>query len=355
MGRTWIRTLNDTPDVDLVAIVDLDEALIASAIAEHGLTGVSTGRSVSEVAAATALDAVVNVTVPAAHHPVNTESLYLGLPVLCEKPITPTVAQALSLAAASEHTGRLVMASQSRRYGPNVATFRECIRAVGGAGTVSTEFFKAPHFGGFREQMPHVLLVDMSIHHFDQARYLLDDDPVAVYCRESNPGWSWFDGASTASAVFEFRSGATFSYTGSWCADGFETSWNGSWRVNGPDGTALWDGETPPDVAFREGVTTGAPALVDDVPDIQGALREFVDSLRTGDAPSGEIRSNILSLAMGEAAVQSAVTGTRVLIEDVIEAARAEALRTEARPELFPLIEKIRIGAPPSQVVASTP
>lgn len=29
--------------------------------------------------------ALVNVTVPAAHHPVNVEAMFAGLPVLCEK------------------------------------------------------------------------------------------------------------------------------------------------------------------------------------------------------------------------------------------------------------------------------
>ena len=32
-------------------------------------------------------------------------------------------------------------------------------------------------------------------------------------------------------------------YTGSWCADGLTTSWNGSWRGSAPDGAVSWDGE----------------------------------------------------------------------------------------------------------------
>ena len=48
----------------------------------------------------------------------------------------------------------------------------------GEVGTVTTEFFKAPRFGGFREQMAYPLLVDMAIHQFDLARDLIQAEAV---------------------------------------------------------------------------------------------------------------------------------------------------------------------------------
>lgn len=56
-----------------------------------------------------------DVTVPAAHHPVTVEAMFAGLPVLCEKPVEPTGAEGLSLAAAAEVSGQLLIISQSRR------------------------------------------------------------------------------------------------------------------------------------------------------------------------------------------------------------------------------------------------
>ncbi|ROR83518.1 Predicted dehydrogenase [Plantibacter flavus] len=343
MGRAWLRTILANPDTELVGVVDLDTALAESAVDEAGLRvgpeGVVVGTSVSVVAEATGADAVVNVTVPAAHHPVNTEALFAGLPVLCEKPIAPTVAQALSLAATAEASGRLLMTSQSRRYYASIAAFREQVATLGRLGTATTEFFKAPHFGGFREEMPHVLLVDMAIHAFDAARYVLGSDPIAVYCEEYNPGWSWFSADAAATAVFEFAGGVRYTYSGSWCADGVETSWNGSWRVNGEHGTAVWDGDSAPQRQLAP--QDGSPSVVEtaelepDVPEeIAGSLVEFVDALRTGRVPSGEVHANVLSLAMVEAAVRSAESGERVVIADVLAQAHAQAIEAEPRDDV---------------------
>jgi predicted dehydrogenase len=326
MGRAWIRTLRDSTDVELVGLVDLDVALAQRAAEEEGVSPLAVGTSVAEVAARAGADAVVNVTVPRAHLPVSSEALLAGLPVLSEKPIAPTVAEALILAATSEASGRLLMTSQSRRYYSSIAAFRDQVAGLGQLGTATVEFAKAPRFGGFRDEMAHVLLLDMAVHAFDAARYVLNRDPVAVYCEEYNPGWSWYAGDAAAVAVFEFTDGMRFTYTGSWCADGLETSWNGEWRVNGAGGTARWDGDDAPEWQARDSSEV-VRAHLEPVPEeIAGSLAEFVDALRTGRVPSGEVHGNVLSLAMVEAAVLSSARGARVQIAQVLEDAYAEAL-----------------------------
>jgi predicted dehydrogenase len=350
MGKHWLRTLTASPDVELVGLVDLNLEGARAALADEGLSGIPVARSLTEIAAETGAQAVVNVTIPIAHHPVNVEALFSGLPVLCEKPVAPTVSQALSLVAAAEASGRLLMISQSRRYYRALAALKRQVAELGDVGVVTTNFFKAPHFGGFREEMDHVLLVDMAIHAFDAARYLLDADPVSVYCEEFNPSWSWYAGNAAASAVFEFAGGARYVYTGSWCSDGQETSWNGDWRVSAARGTATWDGAGTPLVQLAPDATVGSgaasapaePAPVElgpEVPEeIAGSLAEFVSALRTGSVPSGEVHSNVLSLAMVEAAVRSAETGQRVRIADVLEEAHAVAVRDERIEALSPVL-----------------
>jgi predicted dehydrogenase len=199
--------------------------------------------------------------------------------------------------------------------------------ALGRAGSVSTDFHRAPHFGGFREKMAQPLLVDMAIHAFDAARFLLADDPVAVSCQTWNPPWSWYAGDACAAAVFEMTGGARYVYHGSWCSPGAETSWNGEWRVNAERGTAGWDGDHDP---------VGPPV---DRPDdrysgIGGALRVFVEALESGVPPMGEVHGNVLSLAMVEAAADSAGRGRPVLIDDMLARAHDQAVRDERRGDV---------------------
>ena len=202
---------------------------------------------------------------------------------------------------------------------------------LGPIGSVGTVFARAAHFPGFREEMADPLLVDMAIHHFDAARYVLGREPVAVYCEGSNPSWSWYAGNANAVAVFEMDGGSRFVYDGTWCSPGAETSWNASWRVNGEHGTALWDGDDDPTVV---GVTADDLDVPDVGQEIDGALREFASALHTGRSPSGEVHDNLLSLAMVEAAVESSRTGRRIRLDDVLDAAYETALRDEARPEV---------------------
>ncbi|MCU1666142.1 MAG: hypothetical protein QOI36_5813 [Pseudonocardiales bacterium] len=331
MGRAWRDTIEAAPDVELAGIADIDPAAAQSAADELGRPGLPVGTDAVTLAAATGARAVVDATVPEAHHPVTIAALFAGLAVLGEKPVADTVAKALSLAAAAEVTGELFMVSQSRRWNPQLFAFRVMAADLGAIGTLTTEFFRAPRFGGFRERMEHPLLVDMAIHAFDSARFVLGAEPVSAYCEAHNPPWSWYDGAAAATTVFEMEGGIRYTYTGSWCSPGAETSWNGAWRVSGEKGSALWDGDHEP---VLHGDVQRADRERSPHSGIAGSLQVFVEALRTGVAPMGEVHENVLSLAMVEAAVRSAESGQRVLVDDVLAHAHAVALRDERHPDV---------------------
>jgi predicted dehydrogenase len=331
MGRAWLAAVEASAEVELTGIADLDEGVARAAADGLGRPELPVGADVVALARQTGARAVIDVTVPAAHHAVTTAALFAGLPVLGEKPVATTVAEALSLAAASDVTGQLFMVSQSRRWNPQLHRLREMTGRLGAVGTVTTEFFRASHFGGFREQMAYPLLVDMAIHAFDAARFLLGAEPVAVTCRTQNPPWSWYAGDADATAVFEMTGGARYVYTGSWCSPGAETSWNGVWRVSGEHGTALWDGDAEPRLDAAVPAPDGPPSPYSG---IAGALSVFAGALRTGDPPMGEVHENLMSLAMVEAAVESARASATVRLDDVLHRAWETAVRDEARADV---------------------
>jgi predicted dehydrogenase len=328
MGRGWLRNIAGNDDVELVGLVDLDVDLARQAAQDAGHGGAVVGDSLADLDVEA--DAVINVTVPQAHATTTEQALFAGLPVLCEKPIAPTVAGGLQMAAAAQAAGQLLMISQSRRYVNSFAQFRGTVAELGRIGTVSCEFFKAPHFGGFRDAMEHPLLVDMAIHTFDAARALLGSNPVSVYCEEYNPSWSWYDGDAAANALFSFAGGTRFGYQGSWCAPGQETSWNGQWRVSAEAGSACWDGDHEPTVERIDDRQAKIPPSPEAGEYIAGSLVEFVDHLRQGTLPDTEASANVLSLAMVEAAVRSAAERRPVEISEVISDAHQKALAEEA-------------------------
>jgi predicted dehydrogenase len=333
MGRHWLDVIGESTDVRLVGLADLDLATAQSAAADATFAEVEVATTLTELLDRVEADAVINVTIPEAHADVSTTALLSGLAVLCEKPVAHTTSAALSMVAAAEVSGRLLMVSQSRRYWRNLDALRGQVARLGQLGLVECSLFRAPHFGGFREQMPFPLLVDMAIHQFDLARDLIDSEPVWITCESFNPDWSWFAGDAAADVHAKFEDGTRFVFAGSWCSPGLETSWNGSWRISGSAGTALWDGDHEPVAQTEDG--DPIPAVAGTGPEeIAGSLAEFVAALRDGSVPPGEVHSNVMSLAMVEGAVRSAQTRQRVLLDDLLGEAYAQAVAEEKRPEL---------------------
>jgi predicted dehydrogenase len=336
MGRAWLATVTASSEVELVGVADIDLDAARTATAGVGRPDLPIGTDAVVLARQTGAQALINVTIPEAHHAVTTAALFAGLPVLGEKPVAESVSRALSLVAAAEVTGELFMVSQSRRWNPQLATVRAMAARLGAIGTITTDFFRAPHFGGFRDQMAYPLLIDMAIHAFDSARFLLRAEPVSAYCQSYNPSWSWFAGDANATAVFEMETGTRYVFNGSWCSPGAETSWNGVWRVSGENGTVLWNGDDEPVLYAEEGRAEDARSTYDG---IGGALQVFVQALRTGEPPSGEVHENVMSLAMVEAAVQSAESGRAAQLDDVLERAYAQAIRDETRTDVRAALE----------------
>jgi predicted dehydrogenase len=326
MGRAWARNLAANSEAVLAGWIDVRPGGADAAAQELDLRVDWTGTNLEAALATLKPDFVVDVTPPEVHHDVTLSALAHGVPVLGEKPMAASMAQAKAMVAASEAAGKLYMVSQSRRYNPQMTAFRDLIRSkLGGLGILHADFMIGAHFGGFRDEMDHVLLLDMAIHTFDQARYLSGQDPVSVYAEEYNPGWSWYRGAASANALVEMTDGVRFAYRGSWCAEGLATSWDGNWRAVGPVGSASWLNDGTPKaelVTELGGFMAKTKAMEADIPDvkggIEGSLAEFLEALRTGTTPNGECHDNIKSLAMVFAAVESARRGERVAIAEVL-------------------------------------
>jgi predicted dehydrogenase len=275
---------------------------------------------------ATRPDVVFNCTVPEAHTPVALTALAHGCHVLGEKPLADSMENARRMIAAAAQADRILAVIQNRRYDPNIRRLRHFVatQAVGPLTTANSDFLLGAHFGGFRDHMAHVLLLDMAIHTFDAARLVTGADPVSVYCKEWNPAGSWYDRDASAVAIFEMSDGLVYTYRGSWCAEGLNTTWESDWHLIGTTGSVHWDGAT---AITAERVAQGGtfrstlePVAVPEV-DVTGktgghggVIAEFVRCVRTGEQPETRAEDNIKSLAMVFGAIESAESGRVVPI-----------------------------------------
>jgi predicted dehydrogenase len=327
MSKAWLEAARQTAGLDIVGLVDLDADRARARAREFDLANAAIGTDLDAILAQTKPAAVFDVVVPAARRDVALSAFAHHCHLLTEKPLADSPDNARAIIEAARKAGRIHAVVQNRRYVANVRRIRRFLDsgAIGAPTSIHADFFVAPHFGGFREEMRHVLLLDMAIHTFDAARYMVNGEPLSAYCQEWEPANSWYLQGSSAAATFEFGDGKLFTYRGSWCADGFRTSWEGAWRIVGERGSLVWDGfdNLSAEVVrpVREGLLDQVQALVvppldprDQIGGHLGIIQDFVRAVETGTEPETRGSDNFKSLAMVFGAIESAETGRRVAI-----------------------------------------
>jgi predicted dehydrogenase len=326
MSRAWLKAAQEIPGLELAGLVDLVEASARQRAAEFGLARAVVSTDLARTLDSLHPDIVFDCTIPEAHVAVTLEALRHGCHVLGEKPMADSMENAHRMVEAAQKAGKLYAVIQNRRYMAQARRLKAFLQAgrLGPLTTANADFYIGAHFGGFRDEMQHPLLLDMAIHTFDAARFFTGADPVAVYCKEWNPQGSWYAHGASAVAVFEMTGGLVYTYRGSWCAEGLMTSWECEWRFVGPQGTLKWDGQEEmaaqvvtkiggfhaefenlePDPYLSTRNTAGHADLI----------REFVSCVRVGIIPETVCTDNLKSLAMVFGAIESAETGKRVEI-----------------------------------------
>jgi predicted dehydrogenase len=321
-GDVWTRYALRRDDVEIVAFIDADLETARQLRERHELS-CPTSTEIDESLGALDVDIVFNTTPPAAHFEVVRAGLASGCHVFTEKPLAPSLAEARELVALADAHDRSLAVVQNRRYAPQLRSLRAFLdeHAEGAPLFACADFFRPWTLGGFRQQMASPLLVEMAPHTFDQARYLVGTRPVSVACHEFTPADSWLAGRAAAVCTFEFEDGSVFSFRGSWCAEGFETAWDGSWRVTTRRMTVLWDGIAGPRCQARpygadpeEGAAVETPIPVADTAadPHDECLDEMFAALIEGRHPETDAHDNLWTVAMLDGALRSAESGEKV-------------------------------------------
>jgi predicted dehydrogenase len=321
-----------SPTWDLVACVDTSKQALADACGKHGIAEDQCFSSVAEAAAATGANGALVVVPPHLHLPIAVEAFDAGLHVLVEKPLADTLENGSEMVRQADASGRILMVSQNYRYKSAPRAVKQLLEQewLGEPKSTTIEFRKAPHFSlpDLKHGYTHYNLIeDMSIHHFDLIRGILNQEPSAVYASARNPEWSWFAAPPIVNAVIDLEGGGLVQYYGSWVSRGRQTTWDGNWFIECENGQVRWRDNCvavrPEEVyytvyleGFQERNGWMERDLVADAEEERAfTLEEFGRCLAEGREPETCGRDNLRSVALTHAVVDSALTGERRELE----------------------------------------
>lgn len=255
------RNLHD--DVELVGICDVDERRARDTAQRHGIPQAFGDHRV--MLAALRPD-IVSVCTPNAYHAqYAVAALEAGCHVFCEKPIATSLAEAQAMYAAAERAGRVLMVSQTMRWGPQQIAAKQLAQKgtlgeIYYAETAAMRRRGTPQWGQFhiKSASGGGPVYDLGVHILDSLLWIMGNPrvtavsavtyaklarqdeqlltslaasgaPVGVY----NPrpfARAEFDVEDMAAAFIRLETGATIAFKTSWAAN-VPDGWGGTMIV----------------------------------------------------------------------------------------------------------------------------
>jgi predicted dehydrogenase len=211
IGRPHAELIARTGLCDLAAIVEPSDGGREFAARMN----VPWYRDQDALLAAQDVDAAIVATPNQTHLPVSLAFLAKGVPVLVEKPITSTIAEAQELTAASERTGVPVLVGHHRRHNPIIRRARAMI-AEGAVGTLTAAsvlyaFLKPdPYFDLEWRRKPGggPVLINL-IHEIDLIRFVCGE--IASVQAVTSNARRGFEVEDTAAVILRLAGGALVS------------------------------------------------------------------------------------------------------------------------------------------------
>jgi myo-inositol 2-dehydrogenase/D-chiro-inositol 1-dehydrogenase len=212
IGRVHAETLAfRLPEAEIAAITDVNREAAQALAARCGIPKVAA--SAAEIFADPKIEAVLICTSTDTHAGLIVEAAQAGKHIFCEKPVSLSLEKIDSSLAAVEAAGVQLQVGFNRRFDSNFIRVRQAV-ASGEIGTPNLMHIisrdPAPPPLSYLKPSGGIFL-DMMIHDFDMARYLMGDEVEEVYASAGvfvDPGFSDADDFDTALVVLHFRGGA---------------------------------------------------------------------------------------------------------------------------------------------------
>ena len=211
IGRVHAETLAfRLPEAEIAAITDVNLEAARALAARCNIPRVAD--SAAEIFADGKIDAVLICTSTDTHADLIVQAAKAGKHIFCEKPVSLSLEKIDWALAAVAAAGVKLQVGFNRRFDSNFIRVRQAV-AGGEIGAPSLMHIVS------RDPAPPPLtylrpsgglFLDMMIHDFDMARYLLGDEVEEVYTAATaiDPGFAKEEDFDTAVVVLHFKSGA---------------------------------------------------------------------------------------------------------------------------------------------------
>ena len=168
LGRHHARILSSLAGVELVAVVDTNRARAEEIASTNGTRALVDYREIVG-----AVDAVTVAVPTGLHHDIAVPFLSAGIPVLVEKPMAQSVAEADSLIAAARRADVPLAVGHTERFNPAVAAARPLL--------TDPRFIEVHRLGTFPERSLDIDVVfDLMIHDLDVVLSLVNSDVESI-------------------------------------------------------------------------------------------------------------------------------------------------------------------------------
>ena len=327
-----LHAWRDVAGADIVAICDLDEARLEAVGRDFGIE--RRYLDAEDLLAKEQLDFVDIATTVRSHRPLVELAARHGVPVICQKPFAPTMADARAMVSACEAAGVPLMVHENFRWQTPILAVRDEIAG----GSIGQPFWGRVSFRSgfdvFRAQ-PYLatgerfIIEDLGIHSLDIARFLFGDaTAVTARTRRVNPA---IRGEDVATMLLDHEGGITSvvdcSYATKLGAEPFPETLV---EVDGDGGTirilqgyrmVVADGRLSREVDVSPALLPWASRPWHNVQESVLAIqRHWVECLMRRREPDTSGRDNLKTLALVEASYQSAREGRTVDVASVLEA-----------------------------------
>ncbi len=324
IGRMHAANVAAHPRAALATVFDVRADAAGQVAAAHGVPAAASLDAVLEDGA---VDAVLIATATDTHADLIERAVAAGKAVLCEKPIDLSLARVNACAERIRGAGVPVQIGFNRRFDPGHRAARDALRA-GEIGALRQVVITSRD----PEMPPRAyyeaaggLLRDMTIHDFDLARFMLQDEPVAVFAtagRLIDPHlMDALDDHDSAMIVLTTADGTQC------CINNFRNAVYGyDQRVElvGLEGMILSDNRKPHEMRRYSAAATEVAApyqffFVERYGESFAAeIGAFVEAVETGAPASPGFEDGRRALALAEAAYVSIREGRRVHVDEVI-------------------------------------